>query len=578
MKIFRAPWMILLLTAPLLAGCLGGDDLPVTELSDFLVSPDERVHFTWPDQVAYDGQGNPVDVPEAMPHVVQTRLDAASANSRVVASPQTGSLFVIGQQEVLDRYQVYRSTDSGLTWEAVLKFTPVNYPESYNYLRTLHGSLGVDPETGRVFASQIFPSNLCTTLFWSDADGEEGTWEERPLACNNPVTQPCWSGSIPWCAGYWQTLTVAPGLGGALELPTPASSYPSLLMSCRAKTAGFPVGTATTAAAAVAAQAGVPVSNPTGTACAFSGDGGETYLYESQALPPVSGCDSIAAQPAVFPDGAIAVPRGAIGIGCHELEPTVVAVTSDAGVTWDQRQCTGATSQREMEPALAITPDGTAYLLYRDQNHTIQLARSSDQFETCDIFQVSPPENTLNVFTALSVGSDGRIAMAYMGTKQPQDEEKWVDIIAPGHAVPETHWHLFVTTSFDADTDDPTFVTQQVTPWEDPVQLGCIWSEDHPALSDCSHLGQMITMTSDAAGRFYVAFAESCVPRIHCSGDPWQADYQSRELSLAVAILDSGPGLQADDVASLGLEHPQPYPRIYAPEGDGGDGEGEGSG
>lgn len=570
MKTFRHPWMILLLAAPILAGCLGGEDgLPVTPLDDFLTKPEDRFDFTWPDPVTHDGAGAVIEaeVPaEDIPHVVQTRLGALANNPHIVASEQTGSLFVVGQHEVYDFDHVYRSTDQGQTWEPVLRFVAHTYPDSYDYMMTLGATVGVDPDTGRVFASHIHPDTMCTYLFWSDADGEEETWQERPLACNNPIPQPCWRGTAPSlfpCGGWIEHIGTAPVPSeGGFDPGDLGTPYPNLVFSCRPKSAPdiAPV-------AQVAAQAGVPGPNPSGVTCAFSNDGGENYLYETQALPPLLGCDQLAAQPAVFPDGTIAVPRGSFE-PCLGREPTVVAISSDGGITWSQRECTGATMQREMAPSLAITPDGTAYLLYRDENHTIRLARSTDQFETCDVFQVSPPGNTLNVFTALGVGADGHLAMAYLGTEFPQDEEKWVDDIAPAHAVPGTEWHLFVTTSTDADSDDPVFVTQQVTPWEDPIQLGCIFSEDHPGLSGCSALGQRISLTRDSDGRFYVALAEGCLPRIHCSGDPWQADYQTRERGLALAILDSGPGLFGTDLPSLGLVHPEPYPRAYGPQGD----------
>ncbi|HWG91984.1 MAG TPA: hypothetical protein VNZ52_14125, partial [Candidatus Thermoplasmatota archaeon] len=106
--------------------------------------------------------------------------------------------------------------------------------------------------------------------------------------------------------------------------------------------------------------------------------------------------------------------------------------------------------------------------------------------------------------------------------------------------VPEdTRWHMFVTYTFDALSEDPTFVTVQVTPDDDPVQIGPIsTNSDCEAPEGSRNLLDFIDMVMDKEGRVYVAYADGCLEGCKTMED-------SRGDRGYVAVLQTGPSLLA---------------------------------
>lgn len=170
---------------------------------------------------------------------------------------------------------------------------------------------------------------------------------------------------------------------------------------------------------------------------------------------------------------------------------------------------------------------------------------------------MAPADHTLSVFAGMASGDDGRIAMAYLGTRTPQEAGA-----APSNATPGSVWHAYVTVSHDADADVPTFVTMQVTPEEDPVQIGCVWLQGGGGGPyACRNLLDFIDMVRDAEGRWYVAITDGCTPRGGCEIE--QSDDQSRDSQIALLVQDRGLSLFAQNgvLPSLGLAHPPPLER-----------------
>ncbi len=501
-----------LLFATVFAGCLSADDaLPLTRLADG-EAPGWQGTFTWPTPVVHDVTGiiNGV-VPDldptgsSFPRYVERLVpgDGAEPNIGVTSA---GNIFVTSFD------QVHRSGDGGATWEIVHDFVTPNFPETEDLFRTADPMLWVDPVTDRIFANHMHPSILCAYMVWSDDEGE--TWTERPASCGVPYLD------------HQKIVTGTPALTGVGP-----RTYPTNLYFCVNKI-------------------------ELGTWCATSLDGGISYAYDRQVYIHDQSCSNINGHPAVFPDGTVAVALGSLGAYCDR--PATVVVSEDDGLTWTLRQCAPEYGQTEIDADITITADGTAYMLFRHTDERAYLLRSTDKFRTCDVFPVAPPDHTINVFAGITHGDDGRIAMAYLGTRDPQEQDA-----GPSNATGGTRWHLFVTTTFDAASASPTFVTQQVTPEEDPVQLGCVWLQGGGGgPRGCRNLLDFIDVVSDQDGRVHIAITDGCTPRIGCAGDPFRSDFQSRDRQIGVVVQDSGMSLFAAKgvLPSIGLTWPEPLP------------------
>ncbi|HWG90966.1 MAG TPA: sialidase family protein [Candidatus Thermoplasmatota archaeon] len=381
---------------------------------------------------------------------------------------------------------VMRSKDNGLTWEKVFEFGKV--AEGVDYGRNSDPMLWVDRDTDRVFAPFMFPVLACSSAVYSDDDGE--TWIDRPMSCGLPVVD---------------HQKIATGAYGP-DLPAlPNPVYKNLVYYCYNKLVT--------------------------TNCAMSYDGGLTYPVDRVVTQE---CGGINGQPHAAPDGTVYVP---LGLNCGK---PAVAVSTDNGLTWTLRYIEdGGLGNAEIDPDVTVTPDGTAYYFWRAaKDNRMYVARSTDGFATAEgPFLVSPPEVTSARFSVVTSGDDGRLAFAYYGTN--------MTTATAGEAPDNTRWHLFVTFSLDAASANPTFVTQRVTPDEDPIQIGYMW-EGGGGDPGRNHL-DFIDLHVGPEGRAVVAFTDGCVDddEFDCANNPAATLDDSRARATAVAILEEGPSLYA---------------------------------
>lgn len=513
--------VLLLLAAAgvLLAGCADGGGETIERFAiENAGESDEAADPVWPDPIAHDGNQTTLathpllEDAERTPVYVQQLVPGGGAEPNVGVT-SSGSIFVT----TLD--QTRRSTDMGRSWEIVHDFEPPGRPTTEDVFRSSDPMLWVDPDTDRVFTDHMhgsLPSGpMCTYLAWSDDDGE--TWTERPFACGTPQVD------------HPKIVTAPPGPDVPSQV-TLEPAYPNVLYLCVNKL-------------------------DLGTWCSTSYDGGASFAYDREAAPQHPECGAINGHPHPYPDGTIAVPLGAFG-GCER--PLGVAISTDNGLSWEVRRCETPLNQIEIDPDITVTPDGTAYMLFRGKDQKIHLARTTDKFQSCEIFDVAPPEHTLNVFTAITSGDDGRIAMTYLGTEDEQYRGA-----TPSNASGGTIWHSYVTTSIDADSPDPTFVTNQVTPENDPAQIGCVWLRGGGGgPQSCRNLLDFIDVTSDDEGRVIAAFTDGCIPRNGCAEDPDSYGLQSRGLQVAVAVQTDGISLFEEEgvLEGIDLSHPRGSP------------------
>jgi hypothetical protein len=525
----RTAALALLAVLPALAGCLGDHGL--------FTPQGEKVHRvtgaqTWPASVAYDGNGTPVPLPAAylgasFPRAVQQMVGKAGAEPNIGITSDD-RLFV----NTFDQTQ--RSDDHGRegTWTTVYNYRTVGGNATQDLWSTADPMLWVDPVTDRVFADHMhgfLTVGFCTYLAYSDDKG--ATWTENPLACGVPHIDHQKLLSAPWGPAT-QGLPV---LGSGSAAPNPV--YPNVLYLCTN-------------------------DQDLGTWCTESYDGGLSWVAQQKVAEPDPTCGSINGHEAAFPDGTVALPLSAAltnadGSGCQR--PLLVYVTEDNGLTWEGRACADGYGEVDVDPDITVTPDGTAYMVFRHNDQHTYLLRTKDKFRTCDVFRISPPDVKLSVFQAITSGDDGRIAMTWLGTRSDQ-----VYGATPSNATGGSEWHAFVTTSLDAESADPTFVTQQATPNEDPVQVGCVWlGGGGGGPHRCRNLLDFIDMTSGKDGRFYAVLSDGCTPRNGCTGDIDTSEYQSRDAQVAVLVQDGGIGLKGDaPLPPLGLVAPTPYPAV----------------
>ena len=374
--------------------------------------------------------------------------------------------------------------------------------------RSSDDMLWVDPDTDRVFAD--FMTGLyCSKLFFSDDEG--GMWTPSPLDCGVPVND-----HQKVVTAHWGPDTMVP--------PDTVPVYPNLVYYCYNKLLA--------------------------SDCAVSYDGGLTFQYDRPTTyvvqqgegggqpvlnPACTG--GINGHPAGAPDGTLYLP---INLGCPG--PLIMASTNN-GLTWAAHLGPTQYGADEIDPEITVTPDGTAYMLWRGhervengtaKDYEMYLIRSNDRFATWQgPWRVSPPDVHSTVFAGLTSGDDGRIAFAYLGTRDWDGD--------PSSAPNATRWHLYTGLSLDAEADAPTFRVQQATADDSPVQIGCVWLSGGG--NPCRNMLDFIDMHHTPDGRPIVVFSDGCVAQ--CDGNLTATNLQSRNRYVTIGLLDTGPSLLA---------------------------------
>jgi len=487
---WRAPLAFLSLACLALAGCVQENQPPTTTLPPVPAS----------NLVSYR-DGALVAVPEefAAGLAMAVRSTGHAGAEPNVGITSTGSIFVTSGMVTM------KSENLGLNWTESFNMTafwgPAYNPEPTGTVRGITRSsdpmLWVDPDTDRIFTDHM-TGLYCSKLFYSDDDG--ATWTPSPMDCGIPVND------------HQKVATARYGPDGP---PSANPVYPNVVYYCYNKLVS--------------------------TNCAVSFNGGLSFQYDRPAtvglasagegLAPeaMAACGGINGHPAGAPDGTVYVP---LNLGCPG---PVVLVTTDNGLTWTARVGPTDHGAAEIDPDITVTPDGTAYMLYRGSDHLQYLVRSKDRFATFEgPWKVSLPEVRSTVFTVITSGDDGRIAMAYLGTEDSKKE--------PSVAENGTRWNLYTVFSLDANAETPTFTTLQVTSDEAPVQIGCVWLNGGG--NPCRNMLDFIDMHTTPDGRPVVAFTDGCAK--DCDYNATATNEQSRSRLTTIAIVDSGPSLYAE--------------------------------
>lgn len=351
-----------------------------------------------------------------------------------------------------------RSTDQGATWSTALRFQAPTYPITTDYWSTrIPSFLAHDAGLGRSWFGQRFyhTAGPCTHLAYSD-DGK--TWSDANVPCNPAAPYPL--------GRVFDRLSLVVGRDGPAAAPSPLRQSPGNTYLCGSD------------------------------GCALSTDGGRTFVSAETGFL-FEGC-TMKGRPAVHPDGTLVVP--AVPLDCSV--PPGVFVSGDNGRTWLARgPPTSLRLARAGYPDVAIGPDGVAFLAFRaEQDQAVHLYRSPDLFQTWEgPYRASPRDLTLTAFSVVAAGSGGRVALSYAGTTTPQRNGT-----TPSQAAPETSWHQYVTWVVPAE-GEPVFHSQRITPWNDPVQTGCIFGRS------CANLYSNFDAEFAPDGILHVAFTDGVV-------------------------------------------------------------------
>lgn len=269
-----------------------------------------------------------------------------------------------------------------------------------------------------------------------------------------------------------------------------------------------------------------------GTWIARSLDGGRTFEL-GQLVHPASCHSGIAGPVAVGRDGVAYSPKPT----CDGL---ALAVSKDSGATWELSYVNDAGSVDALAAMTdaAVDAGQNAYATWTGADGLPYLTHSTDAGATWSKpMRVSPPEITGSTHNVLVAGDAGRVAIAYLGTRA--DTSGWNGTSAQD-ADPTALWHLFLSVTENALTQAPIWTSIQITPDDDPVQVGQIWLSGGSMRS--RNLLDFIDMV-ERDGRVYIGFADGCA---RC-----EKDTDSRGSEATVAYLLEGPSLRESALGPL---------------------------
>ena len=438
------------------------------------LSPADAVPGAAARVVAFLGDGSPAPLPALVGEAAYL-LTGHDGSEPNVGVTKAGSVFVTAGEEVL------RSRDRGETWETVwvLGLEAVGAP--VDPIFNSDPMLWVDPVTDVVYNDPMWPTLACSALVSSKDDGD--TWFERYGVCHPPPMDHQRLGS---------------GLPGPKAPPLAGVLHPTVLYQC--------------------------YNQIVESVCAMSYDGGLTWAAHAVVANAArDGCGGTTGSPRAGPDGTVAVP-----MWCDA--PGVVGFSEDNGLTWRLSRLPDPDGPGWGDPSVAWTPDGTVYVAWSDGGYMHYLARSRDKGATWDgPWRLAPPDVGTTVFGAIATGADGRLGALLIGTREDLDD--------PSVAPDDTRWHAYLVTTQDAGAPVPTFVSRQVTPDEDPVQVGCVWLRGFTVPgSECRNMADFIDAAMAPDGTFYGVYTEGCTEG--CAGNADAKPEDSRNAEIALVRLD----------------------------------------
>lgn len=380
-----------------------------------------------------------------------------------------------------NRPGVSRSTDGGRTWQPTASpLGPVVSLDPY---------LTVDETTGRVFNPEL---NLAVGASLQYSDDQGKTWTQSPLCCGNPVND-------------HQTMAFGPPPEGESAI-----GYPNIGYYCFNR-----VADASCARSLDGGRTWVPAGTPAFTGVTCAGDPTHSSIHGHLVVDAV---------------GRVYLPAGYCG-------KPVVFVSEDGALTW--RAVTVSTTVGLVvsegiggnHTSVDVDSEGTIYYLWWTEIERLPvLSVSKDAGRTWSApVNVAPPGVREVNFPTLDAGPrPGQLAIAFPGSaKHYADEQD-----------PSMPWNYYVTTSLNADSARPLFVSATANPPSDPIHRGRCQAR-------CAGMLDFIDVEFAPSGEIWAAATDTCTAKDGCR-TARAADTIVATDAQGVAVRQlAGPGLPA---------------------------------
>ena len=318
-----------------------------------------------------------------------------------------------------------------------------------------------DPRTGRVFDVEL--QGRCSTLRWTDDQG--ATFSTSVAGCTLSDHQSVFAGPAP-----------ASG-------PAP-KGYPNVVYYC-------------------AIADGALSQYSAGVGCERSLDGGQTwgptgeqaFTLTAECASAVwfyeAGCDGVAGQGVVAPDGTVLVPKVLNG-------RPMLARSLDEGATWERttvdthRASTDTNGYADGQSSVAVDRTGVVYYAWMARDRQPTLAVSRDGGRTFGRPQkVGIPGLRQAWHVAIDAQGRGKVAVHYIGSEDAprapfpddstcrSDEGLAQDTQAfaycpydPEPAYRRATWNAYLGITVDALSRQPVWYSTRANPAGDPLVVG----------------------------------------------------------------------------------------------------------
>ncbi len=451
-----------------------------------------------------DGAPAPRAWPPEAPVVGLSRSTSSNTYEPSIAVTRDGVLLVSAATPT-SQPTVLRSLDGGVTWQDV---GPVLATGRRGSGLSNLSYLYLDPGTERLFSMDLYPTEVrpgsvapawplgatgsnapvCGVGSFSDDLGD--SWTTNPLFCPHP--------SVHWFA----RLVATPDGSGAL---TPRT-FESVIHLCRNDALWMPL------------------------VCAESNDGGRTFEEWRVALG--TACEPLG-HLATDAEGYVYAP-----LGCDF--PVLVVKSPSGAYRGVVVNVTRPVQFFSYHTGVAVDDAGTLYYVWVSDGLPY-LSVSRDRGETWSPARVvAPPDVTATDHPVIAAGAEGRVAIAYVGTRidggyfgKPIDRGEYGDPTREPVEWADATWNAYVGVILDAAGENATIATATANDPADPIARGVC------GLTRCRGMGLSIDLRIDALGRPWAAFVDVCSAA--CVTDPGVKKDPPVGL---VATLASGPSLR----------------------------------
>jgi hypothetical protein len=329
---------------------------------------------------------------------------------------------------------VYMTDNKGKSWKNVSPGDPGTGVSPHAFSMDPYMFVDETPDGNRIFDVDL--TVACAELSYSDDDG--ASWITNPLACGEPVNdhQTVFSGK---------------------PVTSPTIGYPKIIYYC--------------------------FNHPAFTKCSKSLDGGLNFIPTAQISNP--SCSGLNGHGVTNAKGVIFIPLGSCGL-------PKLAISGDEGNTWKVIQV-AEDSTATGDPSVAVDSAGNLYYLWvteDDRLPMLSVSRNSGKTWSKPIMVAPRGVKAVNLAT-LDVGKPGKIAMAYYGTKDPDDKE--------------IGWNGYLAEGFDVLTSHPTFYTATVNDPRNPLKMGACGP------GRCGRVLDFIDVEIAPDGTPWGAFVDACL-------------------------------------------------------------------